>query len=430
MALAPVVAALTLTVSASAAAPMGDHPSTAALERAIAEREAFGLSPDKELVRSLLGSTEDIGSPLWGIPMTAEEEARIDPLARMQYANHADQNVLEYARKLPTFAGAYIDQGRSGRLVIMLTVTDPVLEDNLAALAPDGPPIEVGLASTSFSRLKQAYDQAWADWPSQSTAPLYTVTIDERQNLLRLGVAAADSASQQELALSIGKRLGVPVAVVVAEPSVETTCTHPDLCYSPMKAGTRIRKGATNGSICSMAFHIINPSNGDLEFLTAGHCGYSGANDWFHVYYGLVGEEVASQYQEDGRDVMRVEIPNSQVSNNIYERVQDVEGRGDPIDGEFLCARLGKSNKEDCGFVQDPTHSWEGDACGCTINGAQMSSIAADGGDSGSPIYRLNGASAAIAIGVLNTDEGGGLAGFARLDDALSLWGWSVYTID
>jgi hypothetical protein len=402
--------------------------------RAMEERANLGLQADEATVSSLLGSDRDVGTPRWGIPMTVAEEAQIDPIGRMRYADDVDNGVLAYARSLPTFAGAYIDQQRLGRLVILLTAADPELEAKLRSLAPaDGPDINVQYVPTSFVQLHDAYDRVWTVWPLHSADALYSVAIDERRNQFLLRSDVAEAPARGDLATAIGESLGVDVAVIHAGPPVELVCNHPDNCYNPMKAGTRIRKGSTGGTICTMGFHIIKPSNGDRELLTAGHCGYSGSNNWYHTYYGFVGAEEATQYYEGGRDVMRVEIPNSQISNDIYEWAADVEGSGNPIAGEFICTRLGKTNAGDCGNVEFASTSWgpSGTACGCKLYGASAVGLGlATTGDSGSPIFRNPYTDAAIGVGILNIGLDSGSVGFARLRDSLEFWGFGVYTTD
>jgi hypothetical protein len=85
---------------------------------AAAERAIYGLPTDFETVAALLGGEGDVGSRLWGIPMSLEEAAATDIDGRMAFAARMADRVLPYARSRPHFAGAYFDQTHAGRLVI------------------------------------------------------------------------------------------------------------------------------------------------------------------------------------------------------------------------------------------------------------------------------------------------------------------------
>jgi hypothetical protein len=75
-----------------------------------------------------------------------------------------------------------------------------------------------------------------------------------------------------------------------------------------MKGGIVIRKGSTGGDRCTMGFHVVAGS--DVQFVTAGHCGYSGSNNWYHQSYGYVGSEQATLYGNNGIDIMKDALPN------------------------------------------------------------------------------------------------------------------------
>jgi len=258
---------------------------------------------------------------------------------------------------------------------------------------------------------------------------LFAVAVDVRANRLRVKVDAASTGAVEAQLPSLVELLGVPITAEVGSPGIEEDCISRDDCHDPFKAGIRIRKGsASSSSICTMAFHTV--MGGDNEtFVTAGHCGYSGSNDWYHTGKGYVGEELKTQYYSFGRDIMMVNMADSQASMTIYgEGARLVTGSEMPTVGQNVCASLGNSNIVDCGTINDDFLFWgpSGNACGCVIGGADHNGISTAGGDSGSPIYRrftVSGQPRARAIGVHNRTEGY----FAIVDDALYQWGDKLF---
>lgn len=145
-----------------------------------------------------------------------------------------------------------------------------------------------------------------------------------------------------------------------------------------------------------------------------------------------MGAVTATQYTAaKNQDIMRVQLPDPQISNDIILRDQDVEGQGNPQTGEPVCAMLGRSGYENCGWVFSAHASWTGDACGCVMRGAKVEGFYPVQGDSGSPVYRLT-STAAYGIGLINkgAPTGRGHVFIVRLKDALDVWNYSVYTVD
>ncbi len=173
-----------------------------------------------------------------------------------------------------------------------------------------------------------------------------------------------------------------------------------------------------------MGFHI---RVGTYEqFLTSGHCGHSGNNLWFHPGFGtgLVGHELATLYVSGGKDVMRVQIPDTQASNRVYHsQLREVASARQPLLNETICASLGQTNAVDCGSVFKTWVSWTSATCLCTVWGGDYKDIASQGGDSGSPMYAVYNSTDVVAIGVLANSTK-----FARVQDALNSWNAVVVT--
>lgn len=219
------------------------------------------------------------------------------------------------------------------------------------------------------------------------------------------------------------ERLGTPVTFEAAIPEPDL-CTR-DNCDSPMRAGIRIYKGANYSSYsCTMGFHIRVGT--DEQFLTSGHCGYTGSNNWYHPGYGtgFVGHELATLYGPGGKDAMRVQIPDTQASDRVYHpALREVASARLPLLNETICGSLGRTDVVDCGTVFKTWVSWTSSTCLCTVWGGDYKDIASQSGDSGSPMYAVHTSSAVVAIGILANSTK-----FARVSDALSAWNAVVIT--
>lgn len=84
---------------------------------AVESRAALGLNAEPAYVQMLQGSTDDVGTTRYGIPLTAEELVEVE--ARFTFAAATREKVLPFVEKLSTFAGAYFDHLAGGELVIL-----------------------------------------------------------------------------------------------------------------------------------------------------------------------------------------------------------------------------------------------------------------------------------------------------------------------
>lgn len=260
----------------------------------------------------------------------------------------------------------------------------------------------------------------WEIWPAIGGPEIYAVAVDVPANAVRVEVDAANLDLAEKLVSEVSATIGVPTFVTLGEKAFTTACSNRDNCYSPMKGGIVIRKGSTSGSRCTMGFHVVSGS--DVQFVTAGHCGYSGSNYWYHQGYGYIGSEQATLYGNNGIDIMRVQMSNSQASESLYDSAAAINAVDWPTTGMWVCASLGVSNSWSCGTVSDNYTSWTDDKCiGCVIYGGDTTHSTI-GGDSGAPL--VDGNLPYSAIGVMNTASGK----FAIMKDALpNWWNWWVY---
>lgn len=380
-------------------------------------RMSLGLNADVEYVQNLRGSAEDVGSDLFNVPMTQTELDEMQE--RWDFASATRDTVLPFVRELPTFAGAYYDHSSNGDLIILLTAAEADVRNEISSLAPAGRETRVEIVDYTQLELRESIRMVQEVWPTVGGPEIYTVAVDEPANAIRVEVNLSDLAYAEKVINELASIIRVPMFATVGEKPIETVCTGRENCYSPMKGGIVIRKGSTAGARCTMGFHVITGS--DVQFVTAGHCGYSGSNNWYHQGYGYVGSEQTSLYGNNGIDIMRIQMSNGQASESLYDSAAAINAVDWPITGMWVCASLGVSNSWSCGTVSDNYTSWTGAACNCTIYGGDTTHSIIDG-DSGAPL--VDGNLPYSAIGVMNTASGK----FAIMKDALpNWWNWWVY---
>jgi len=379
-------------------------------------RASFGLDSSVDLINNLRGTPQDVGTSRYGFPLTQEELTDLE--ARFAFASATRTTVIPFAEGLSTFAGAFYNHQADGELVILLTEAPEEIRSEIASLAPAGGVTRIETVSHTQAHLRQALAQVREKWNTLIGPEAYAIAVDTPANAVRIDVDPAEVAAAELLLPQLNNVLNVPVFFGISNRPQDTACNNKEDCTGPMRAGIVIRRGSTTSSdACTMGFHIEVGS--DIQFVTAGHCGYSGSNDWYHAGYsgnggcgtGCVGSELSSQYINGGRDIMRVQMPDVEASSELYAGTVAVNTTLDPYVGQALCSSRGFSDPSwKCGAVDDDYLSWTSNTCNCTMYGAD-SSMTFIGGDSGSPI--IDGYDQYIAIGIQNNSVGN----FAIFDD-------------
>lgn len=335
-------------------------PSEPDLERAAEARAPYGLPIDTPTLERLLTDGSDVGTDRWGIPMTTEEDATVDLAGRMSYVQDLEVEVLPYVRSLPAFAGVWVDQLRDGGVVVMLTRRDTEVETTLEGMLPaSSRGLWFSYVQHTEQELIDAARLAVVTWAEVDAAvePI-GVAVDTRDNEVEYRFLATDIAGAEAYLDDMRSHLGVSVSFVAEEAGSDTACQARDNCHDPFRAGQFVRRANQTGFRCTMGFHIeINGTND--QFLTAGHCGYSGSDDWYANNYGLIGDERATLYAPNGIDIMRVKVDDAdQMSDRIYMRdAWPIVGPVLPIQGETLCASLAATGTIlTCSTVTDNYH--------------------------------------------------------------------------
>lgn len=390
------------------------------LDESISSRALFGWPTDSATI-SRLRSGEDVGTAEWGIAMTSAEEA--DLRSRMANEQNLEAKLLPFVRALPTSGGAWIDQLDGGKLVVTLTTSDQATRTQITQLLPaNSRGIRFELVDDTETELEAAAHAADEMWEELgSNARLLGVTVDIPRNQIVLRFVLADLPIAVANVDEVQSALGVTVSMEADEPPIDAACTSRANCFTPLKPGIHVHNDGMptgNGNICTMGFHITIGT--DEQFVTSGHCGIRDPeNDWNHsVNYGFVGNEIANLIGEDGYDIMRVGLLDSQATTLIYGQSGTMTGWAAPSAGMAIKVSLGwGSNTVKTGTVTAVSMSWDSSVCGCEVWGGDASWTTV-GGDSGSPVYRVVGSSL-IAIGA-NANVPGN---FAKIVDAWTGWG-------
>lgn len=358
---------------------------------------------------------------------------------------------LEEISQFQGFAGAELVHSGRGTFRIYWARSEPTRRVQLILDEIDPDRTEVVLVPFSERELIEEIGRAWhalesqgvsgsvlAISPSDDFAGL-EVEIDPKESaLVRSQVSATLRASQRS-----------SVNVVEGEVGVDEACTNRANCTSPMRAGNRLIRGNVGNTTqwCTMGFHVRHGA--DEQFLSAAHCSHATrSNFWYHPglvgpwmstgqnLNGFVGARTATAYGTPpvpgagnttvvtSRDVMRVQLNDAQVSNDIFAD-GSVVGHYTPAQtyiGMSVC-KSGPTTFLTCGLITKKFHTHTSPACGC-LNVASQAQYWSGDGDSGAPVYhRLGGGGGGVgsvmAVGV-HTGRSGGKARFTRLQDALS----------
>lgn len=423
---AAILALALIAPATQAASPERPLPDPTATRE---ERAALGLATDDATISSIVGTPADAGTLDWGIVMTAKEAAEIDLPGRMEFVRRVQEEALPYAMGLPGFAGAYFDSAANGELVIALVGPDQAAE---RAIVNRMPATSRGLKfvyrATTEASLRAALKKTETVWDEiLPRVRLNSAGVDIINGRLFFEVDAAslDQARRGENALTTA--LDVPIEIREGSAGVDTACSR-DNCVNPLRAGARIYKGAIHGypPDCTMGFHVTRWSDLDEQFVTAGHCGYGGSNSWLHPGLSgthVVGTEQQTLYTNNGQDIMRVSMADSQASHLIIGDARVYQGISYPIVGMTVCDSRGAQNIIDCGTVSDTSVRWYSNIGDRYVYGGSTSGISQVYGDSGSPLYQRTTSTEAWAIGVVDQSNGN----FAILQDAQSLLGVEIY---
>lgn len=232
--------------------------------------------------------------------------------------------------------------------------------------------------------------------------------VDTATNQVVVTVTPQAKGAKLAALLATAKRYGTAVRVEKSATNFQSYITGGDAIY-------------TGGSRCSLGFNVQN-SSGQRFFLTAGHCTNIGAN-WYanSSQSTLLGTRTGTSFP--GNDYGIVRYASSYTNYPGQVGSQDITSARNAVVGEPV-TRRGSTTGIRTGTVT---------ALNQTVNYSQGSvyqmirtTVCAQPGDSGGPLYRGTAALGLTSGGSGNCTSGG-TTFFQPVTEPLSVYGVSVY---
>ncbi|MBQ0829905.1 S1 family peptidase [Streptomyces tagetis] len=174
---------------------------------------------------------------------------------------------------------------------------------------------------------------------------------------------------------------------------------------------------------CSLGFNVRS-SSGAEYFLTAGHC-TDGAGTWWSnsAKTTVLGTTAGSSFP--GNDYGIVRYTNTSVSKPGTANGVDIVGAATPSVGTTVI-RDGSTTGTHSGRVTalNATVNYGG---GDIVSGLIQTTVCAEPGDSGGPLYGSNGLAYGLTSGGSGNCSSGGTTFFQPVTEALSAYGVNVY---
>ncbi|CAL9411865.1 Streptogrisin-B [Streptomyces sp. enrichment culture] len=174
---------------------------------------------------------------------------------------------------------------------------------------------------------------------------------------------------------------------------------------------------------CSLGFNV-RAGNGTEYFLTAGHC-TDGAGTWYSNSgrTTVLGSTAGSSFP--GNDYGIVRYTNTSVSKPGTANGVDITRAATPSVGTTVI-RDGSTTGTHSGRVTalNATVNYGG---GDIVSGLIQTTVCAEPGDSGGPLYGSNGTAYGLTSGGSGNCRTGGTTFFQPVTEALSAYGVSVY---
>jgi streptogrisin D len=291
-------------------------------------------------------------------------------------------------------AGAYVDRS-TNKLVVTVTSKSDAAAVRSAGAVPKTVPY-------SGARLQQAT----ATLDRTLTVPGTAWAVDPATDQVVLSVDSSVTGSRLAQVTTAAARLGGAVRMEYVPGVFSTRISGGDAIY-----GGQYR--------CSLGFNVVSGST--YYFLTAGHCGNI-ASTWYanSAHTTVLGTTAGSTFP--GHDYAIVRYTGS-VSHPGTVGSQEITSAGNAVVGQTVYRR-GSTTGVHSGRVtalNATVRYAEG-----TVRGMIQTTVCAEGGDSGGPLY-----AGTTALGLTSGGSGncssGGTTFFQPVTDALSAYGVNVY---
>ncbi|GAA0453056.1 serine protease [Paractinoplanes deccanensis] len=345
---------------------------------------------NRKLRRPIVGLAASVlvGSALIG--MSPASSAAAAPGADPSFAPSALASKLD-AQFGTTTAGSYIDS--AGKVVVNVTDAATARSVTAAGATPR-------FVSRSGAELAAADNALKAELKTPGTA----FAVDPVSNQVVVTVDSTVTGAKLAAVQATVAKLGDRARIESTPGELSVTISGGDAIY-------------TGGSRCSLGFNVRSGST--YYFLTAGHCTNAGST-WTNGSTTL-GTRAGSSFP--GNDYGIVRYTNTTITKSGTVGSQEITSAGTPAVGATVYRRGSTTG----------THSGRVTALNSTVNYAQGSvsglirtTVCAQPGDSGGPLY-----SGTTALGLTSGGSGncstGGTTYFQPVTEALSVYGVSVY---
>lgn len=314
-------------------------------------------------------------------------------------ANASGDSATALAERIGS-AGAYRD--KAGRMIVTVTDAEQAAAVTAAGALPRWVDHDRAALQNVVDSLNMQVQTPGASWGTDPVTNRVEVTYDE-----------SVSAAELRRITAVTDGFGDKVSVTPTAGRLTTL----------IDGGHAIYGGSSR---CSLGFNVRN-SAGTRYFLTAGHC-TNIADAWYanSTHTTKLGNRRASSFP--GNDYGIVRYTNSSISKpgtvHLYNGShQDITFAGDPTVGQFAY-RSGSTTGRKGGTVQALNQT----VCypqGCVYQMIKTS-ICAEPGDSGGPLFRGTKAMGLTSGGSGNCTTGG-TTYFQRVVEALNRYDVNVY---
>ncbi|MDN3356575.1 S1 family peptidase [Actinomadura sp. DC4] len=291
-------------------------------------------------------------------------------------------------------AGSYLDKA-TNKLVV--TVTSKADAQTVSA---------AGAVPKTVARSGAQLQQATATLESTAKVPGTAWAIDPATDQVELSIDSTVTGAKLAQVTNAAKQLGSAVRVTHLPGKLTTKASGGDAIY-----GGQYR--------CSLGFNVRSGST--YYFLTAGHCGNI-ASTWYSnsAHTSVLGTTAGSSFPGNDYAIVRYTAtgtPPGTVGS------QEITSSGTPAVGTTV-SRRGSTTGIHTGSVTQlnaTVNYAEG-----SVSGLIRTTVCAEGGDSGGPLYRTTTAYGLTSGGSGNCSSGG-VTYFQPVTEPLGVYGVSVY---
>ncbi|MEQ4301931.1 S1 family peptidase [Plantactinospora sp. B6F1] len=295
-------------------------------------------------------------------------------------------------------AGTYLDD--DGKMVV--TVTDEAAARQVRAAGAT--PRVVTRGSAELARVTAELDRS-------ARIPGTAWYVDPVTNQVAVEVDSTVTGAKLARIKAVIARFGGAVRIQSIPGTLSTTISGGQAIY-------------TSRSRCSLGFNVRSGST--YYFLTAGHCTNAGAN-WSASSGGsVIGTRAGSSFPGNDYGIVRYASGIAQQPGDVYlyGGYRDITGAANPTVNQSV-QRSGSTTGVRSGRVTalNATVTYQGSG---TVSGLIRTTVCAQPGDSGGPLFAGN-----TALGLTSGGSGncsiGGTTYFQPVVEALNAYGVSIY---